>query len=502
MKTKPTHFLIILWIGVCLPVLPALAISQTSPVADTPSTVPKKLTVSAMQADYDLLRKALEEAHGGLYRFSTKAEMNKRFDTYRKKIERIDNQRAFIALLCEMLATIRDGHMRLEYDPVTITALVQSRLFPFRVSIEDAGLMVLFNDSRGDSSIRPGMEILDINGHKANELLKLMLSCISGDGFIETGKKRRLERGFAAYYWLLVDQSMEFSITARDSTGKVVAVKLPGVLNAERENNRNSNLVNTTARANVSSLDGVKDNISFRFVRDPAIAYLRIRSFDVQDFQAPVDSIFRVLHLQKTKALILDLRGNGGGIDMHGAYLVSQFTNKPFRYFDRIRLKTIQPSFTSFKASTLDDLRNGVVADPNGGYLVTARLHNGVSEQQPAKFPFSGMVYVLLDGGTFSTAADVAAALWNVTTSSFIGEESGGTYEGNASGLNTQVKLPNSQLSLKIHMYEYWNAGQPTEKGAGIRPDHAVEKRVADVLQGIDKPMNRAVELALAKLKN
>lgn len=501
MKTKPTHLLIILFIGVCLPVFPVLAISQISLVADTPSTVSGKPTVSAMRADYDLLRKALEEAHGGLYRFSTRAAMNKRFDAYRKMIEGIDDQHAFIALLSEMLATIRDGHMRLEYDPVTTAGLSQARLFPLRVSIEAAGLMVMFNDAPGDSAIRPGMEILDINGRKAGDLVKLMLACISGDGFIETGKKRRLERGFASYYWLFVDQSVAFSVTVRDSTGKVFSVKLPGVLSTERENNRSSNPVNATARTNMANLDGAKDNISFRFVYNTAVAYLRIRSFDVQDFQAPVDSIFHVLHRQKTKALILDLRGNGGGIDMHGAYLVSQFANKPFRYFDRIRLKTIQPSFTSFKASTLDDLRNGVVADLSGGYLVTGKLHNGVEEQQPGKFPFAGMVYVLLDGGTFSTAADVAAALWNVTTSSFIGEESGGTYEGNTSGLNAQVKLPNSKLSLKIHMYEYWNAGQPTEKGIGIRPDHVVEKRVSDLIRGVDKPMNRAMELAMAKVK-
>ena len=30
----------------------------------------------AMQADYDLLRKAREEGHGSRYRFSTRAEMN------------------------------------------------------------------------------------------------------------------------------------------------------------------------------------------------------------------------------------------------------------------------------------------------------------------------------------------------------------------------------------------------------------------------------------------
>ena len=91
--------------------------------------------------------------------------------------------------------------------------------------------------------------------------------------------------------------------------------------------------------------------------------------------------------------------------------LVSYLTDKPFRYFDRIHVKTITPGFKAPPDWNGDDehmtkLREGMKPDPAGGFLVTEKGHPGVAEQRPGKFPFMGKVFVLIHGGTFSTAAD------------------------------------------------------------------------------------------------
>ncbi|NII28786.1 hypothetical protein HB364_27135 [Pseudoflavitalea sp. X16] len=465
-------------------------------LTENPAPLPGSLTTDQMQADFDTLRKALEEVHGGLYRFSTKPAINHLFDSCRARLNSIHSQRAFMILLFEMLAQLRDGHMRLEADAATTAALAQARLFPLRLMLEGDRLMVLYNDTPGDSTIRPGMELLTVNGHRAAHIIHTILPGISGDGFIETFKRKRLERSFAPFYWLYVDQATAFSITAKDNTGNTITTTLPGILNAAREQNRAGNPVNTPIITNLARLDSAKDNVSLRFINNTDLACLRIRTFGGDAFISTLDLVFQTLHDKKTKALILDLRGNGGGVDEYGAALVSQLTNKPFRYFDRIHLTSILPSFTSWKPGTVENLRNGVVTDPKGGYLVTPQLHTGVGGQNPAARPFTGKLFVLLDGGTFSTAADVTALLRHLTNATFIGEESGGAAEGNTSGLNALVKLPHSKLSLKIHLYEYWNAIPPGKKGRGTLPDHAVETHVADWLQGIDAPMKRALLLA------
>lgn len=458
--------------------------------------VKPELTLTQLQEDFDKLRSAMEEAHGGLYRFSTKAEMDKRFDAYRKRLATITTQKQFILLLSELLADTRDGHMRLDVDEATGTAVNKARLFPFRLQVHDSRLVVLYNETPADATIKPGMEILSINGRKAADLIQSMFPYLPADGYIKTGKLRRLDRSFPQYYWLVIDTTATFTITAKDDGGKTITTKVDGVVNTNREANRNNNAVNREILANMRKLDGSAENISLQFLNDGTIAHLRIRTFGGQDFRDKLDSVFKTVQDKKTPTFILDLRGNGGGVDEYGAFLVSQFVNKPFRYFDRIHLNTITPSFTTFNESTIENLRSGVTPDPNGGFLVTPKLHSGVGEQQPGKYPFLGKLFVLMDGGTFSTAADVTALLRHLTKAIFIGEESGGGYEGNTSGLNAQLKLPNSKLGLRVQMSEYFNAVTPAEKGRGTIPDYIIVNPLSGWLYGVDAHLRAAIELS------
>jgi hypothetical protein len=79
----------------------------------------------------------------------------------------------------------------------------------------------------------------------------------------------------------------------------------------------------------------------------------------------------------------------------------------------------------------------------------------------------------------------------------FIGEETGGGYYGNNSGVMTRLTLPHSRLQVRIPMYEYWNAVEGYEgKRRGTIPDHAVQMRVADLIQGKDAALEMAMKLA------
>ena len=182
---------------------------------------------------------------------------------------------------------------------------------------------------------------------------------------------------------------------------------------------------------------------------DPKIAEIRIRLFIGDDFPEWMADTFKTLRDKGTQSLIIDLRNNGGGEDAYGALLVSSLTDKPFRYFDHISMRTISPTFKEqidWDPDADRILREGTTPDPAGGYLVTAGLHHQLAEQPPAAVPFLGKVFVLTDGGTFSTAADFCATAHHLKRATFIGEETGGGYQNN-SGLRTEPQP--SQLAVQ-----------------------------------------------------
>jgi hypothetical protein len=155
--------------------------------------------------------------------------------------------------------------------------------------------------------------------------------------------------------------------------------------------------------------------------------------------------------------LIVDLRGNGGGADSYGAMLVSYLSDKPFRYFDHINVKTLNPSFkehSDWPADRESQVRDGMAPNPAGGYIVTAKGHPGVGQQAPGKHPFLGKVFVLTDGLTFSTAADFCAVAHHLKRATFIGEETGGGYYGNNSGMQIILTLPNSKARVTMPMFD------------------------------------------------
>jgi C-terminal processing protease CtpA/Prc len=454
---------------------------------------PGELQPAQMQQDFDVLRRAVEEAHGSLYRFTAKPDLDRQFDRARATLDRPMSTLAFAGIVSEALAHVRDGHMRLEYDEATTAALAAARLFPLRVANESGRLVVTSNDTPTDRTIQPGMELLSVNGRVAADITKTILPKLSGDGFIETGKAFRMARNLAQNYWLFVDQAETFLVTARAKDGSAVKATLEGITTADRA--KSANPVNATMVANMARLDGSKDAVSLQFPRGNDFAWLRVRFFDGDTFESSLAAAFSTVREKGSKAVLLDLRGNGGGVDLYGAFLVSQFVSKPFRYFRHIKVATVRPSFATWKASTYENLRTGTIPAPDGGFLVLPALHRGVEEQKHAASPFLGRVFVLIDGGTFSTAADVCAQLRSLTKATFIGEETGGAADGNTSGLNAMVVLPNSKLKLKVQMYGYWNDVNGSKHGRGTLPDREVLRTVDDVLAGKDSALDLAMSM-------
>jgi hypothetical protein len=456
-----------------------------------------------MQADFDLMRHALEEAHPGLYRYSTKGQMDREFDVQRGKLSRPMTKEQFEVVVAQTLVSIRCGHTRMHWDQDMEAAIGDGRSFPLRVEFEGSRLMVVLNQTADDRTIRPGMELVSVNGHAVAELVKQFWAVNYADGDIETAKRHDIAQDFAKDYYWLVGRPEYFTVTAIDpSSGKAVESKLAGVTEAQRKANHNS--VNDVMLAGLARVRGkAYEKLSLSFLKDPDVAKVRIPSFTSDEYPRWIEDTFRALRDKGTKTLIIDLRSNGGGEDTYGVMLVSYLTDKPFHYVDRVTVKTITWSFEDhwdakrLNAVQLAHIRKCLTPNPDGGYFVSEELDDSLGEKQPAKYRFPGDVFILIDGATFSTAADTCAVVHHLKRATFIGEETAGAYYGNNSGTEPTVTLPHSKVRFGLPTGGSWNAVSGyAGKRRGTIPDHLVVTKTADLLRGVDAQLQLALRLA------
>lgn len=161
------------------------------------------LSPDEAQADFDFMLRVLEEAHPGLYRYSTKAQLDGGFADQRAKLGHPMVKAEYFEVFAETLALIRCGHTSINPDDEMMKRFKTARLFPLQVMLEGPHMIVKSNETPDDQTIVPGTEILEINGHRVPDILDRCQKIESGDGDIETGKWVHIQRGFAMYYWVL-----------------------------------------------------------------------------------------------------------------------------------------------------------------------------------------------------------------------------------------------------------------------------------------------------------
>jgi hypothetical protein len=106
---------------------------------------------------------------------------------------------------------------------------------------------------------------------------------------------------------------------------------------------------------------------------------------------------------------------------------------------------------------------------------------------------FTGELFVLIDGGSFSSTGHLVALLKYHGAGTFIGTETGGSYACNDASEAHSLKHTGLQLGLPRMTFQVAAAG--LTKGRGILPDHEIEATIDDLLAGGDPVLEKAIEL-------
>lgn len=493
-------------------ILLACLLIQLIPFAQTDGLINTVLTKEQMKEDFAYLRRGLEETHPALYRYTPKDLMQKKMDSLAGLLNKDMAFYDYYLLVVSLMADIRCAHTYA--TPVQDLGNYyqkQIRIFPLEL-IRAGDHYYSTVSGTMDNSMQSGDEVLSINGKPVRSVVQQIYRYLWSDGYIESSKASLITGSkFGLFYYMMVERPDSFLVSVRDLQGQVKEVTIPALPFSDYIKNVFKNPANKRLISVYESKNKKEQKEGWRLdiTKDTDIGYLRINGFGggkdeegaakkMRDF---MDKSLATLKKKGIVNLVVDLRNNGGGWDIQGEELFTYFMKDtvPVRYFQRMHAITDSSEF--FKYSDLPaeikvSAKNFLIAEADGTFSLMEKYTTGLRLQYAKPNRFTGKVYFLINGGTGSSASEFVALAHSNRLGLFVGEESGGAYEGDNGSSFLHFQLPNSKISVATPLVYYNNAVRtPEQKGRGVIPDYPVELTKEDLLNGRDTQLEFALEL-------
>lgn len=409
-----------------------------------------KIAPDALRTDFLLLRDTLQKIHPGIYRYKSKATVNKTFDSCFAAITDSMTVTDFYALTSFFVASIEDGHTNCRLPKQSLVDFVnKEKVFPALLMFIHNRAFIFCCNQHSDLK---EAELLSIDSNSLSDIVTKLFNYIPSDGSIQSRKNWELPDNFPLLYRIIYGAKDIFHITYKTKDGVVKTTTLK------------ADFIKNVVCGNPFPKPPQYLNLDYK---QGKVAVLTIKTFfdgylqqSGENFRSFLDSAFRDLNRKKAERLLIDLRGNQGGNDGNGILLYSYLVQKPFQYY----------------ASQNTVTKNFRVSD-----------HPNLGVQQPNENAFKGKVYFLIDGRSFSAAAEIASVAKSNNRGLFFGEETGGGYYGNTSGDEPTVTLPHSHITCRIPMVKYSMAVKKTVyKDRGVLPDFPVSVSINDLIENKD----------------
>jgi hypothetical protein len=454
-------------------------------------------TLSAQQTDLEKIYPAdsakmmihsimneLSVKHPGMYRYHTRSNYKRYIDSTANTITDSISALSLYRKLKPLISRIGCLHTAITLPENALTD--QPNHLPLQIIFRN-GKAWITDDYFHKHKELVGKEVLSINNKPIQYILYMLLPAIPSDGYNQTMKYLALDFEFSKWYAAIIETSTQFTVTISTDDGPR-DVTFEGVFRNSLPDFEKSFEGDGTPR------------LSFR--QEKNYSLLTVKSFSnsaikrgKQKYRSFMRSTFETLKKNQTQNLIIDLRYNTGGTDGNAVLLAQHLFDQPFRYWDRIEV-------TPAIAKEIKGIARLFYKKPiPGDSLYRWRKVRFSKEtdyyktQSPAKNNYKGKVFVLTNGFCMSSCSDVAAVLHANKRAVFIGEETGGGYQGNTSGLMPTVTVFGG-LRLTVPLLKYTTAVDPTVNvGHGTMPDHTVVSSLADVVNKKDPVLEYVISL-------
>lgn len=454
----------------------------------------KTFPADTVKKAIDYITKELSLNHPGFYRYHSKQEFDHFIDSVKSSLPDSLTLLDSYLKLKPIISKIGCLHTGISLPKGYAEELNQeSNLIPLQVYVVGKKAVVIKNFS-GNTAILPKDQIVSINGVKIETIISNLLPLIPSDGYNLTMKYRALYYQFPLWYRLL-DPAEEFDLVIHKN----------GI---EREYSIEGKKFNDIAESGFLKEPILQKQLEFSVVGNAAI--LTIHSFansDIkrvnQNFKPFIKDVFRIIKRNNLSNLIIDLRDNTGGSDGNAVYLTKYFFDTPFRYWNRIEVtESIAKQIKGFPLKLF--YRKPLKKDSVWLWQKARHVNefDFYQPQRPARKNFKGNTYVLINGFCMSSCADMAAILAHYKKAVFVGQETGGGYQGNTSGMMPEMKVDAFDFTISVPLQKYFNQVDPLKNvGRGTIPDYGVDLTVTDILERKDRELEFILELIKAKSK-
>ncbi len=430
--------------------------------------------------DFDYLITELKLQHQGLYEYVGKNETNAKIDSIRNTLKKRQTKLEFYEKLRYVIGLTNEGHTSIELPKGAMIKLGLSKSFiPLTIKLCDGNLIVTQHYGSNITHLEKGVKIVSVNGRKITDILEKLYPLIPTDGFNETSKHEWIGGlNFSLLYRLVYGKKKKFELQIQEfGNDKIQTLTVPAIRFTKFK----------TKNAKFASQDFDYNHFKFEQIND-SIAYLSIPSFgdDNLDYEEFYQKNFKKIDSLNIKHLIIDIQANGGGTEGNENLLFSYLSNKVVQKYKQVTMLPKPYQKNKSKQGYIEDkwtFQNTFAK--RGNFTLYSDYYSDLGYKKPQKeLIYNEKLYVLISGRTFSGGAEFASLIKMTDRGIFIGEETGGTYEGNVSGYSEYVKLPNSKIEAKIPTVHFQINVEPKIKGRGVIPNYEVPQTWKAYLNG------------------
>lgn len=500
-----------------------------------------------LKKDVTYVQKQLKKMHPDLYWYISEEQLDYKFDSLKNKLTEPLTPNEFFMKISPIVAAVHQGHMSMGMVNLTSPDSLKKKykgskhpLDGFDFEYHNDKLYIKNIYSKKDTVLQTGSEIVSINDLKPQDIFHKYRKTFTSDGYNQTAIPKFFGRRFTNYLIAEIGfaDSLNLHISCADSvfyhtltrtfktkpkkldkpTDSLAMEQKKDTLSTQKEWTKEALKARKIAKkAERKALKRKKKwfgydeksktfvkSVSYPVANDNTIALLKITGFSEGKIKV-YDTIFSELAHNKVASLIIDLRGNPGG-RLNEVYRLSQYLNDSTYHFIQPAAITKRTSFfnifkgKSVAAKILGAPFIGAFASIRG--LSAKRAEDGSLQlplkssklTKPKPFNYQNDLYVITDGMTFSAAAIISSHLKGRKRAVFVGNETGGTFNGTVAGMMPVLKLPHSKLKVRVGLMTVKPEQQTDIEGFGVQPDVKILPNIDEVINEDDPELQWILE--------